>query len=137
MMNPFDDLIPILTRRDLTQAQREALVDLVVWAMYVDGTIKHEENEQLDAVLKQLSTAAPIPMDRYLYTALAKIRDAWSDPERSERILTNIDARLETAEIRRTAYALCEAVTEADGELATTEATFLERVRRQFGLEDA
>jgi len=135
-MNPFDDLIPILTRRDLTQAQREALVDLVVWAMYVDGTIKHEENEQLDAVIRQLSTAAPIPLDRYLYTAIATIRDAWHDPARSERILAHIDTRLATPEIRHTAYALCQAVTQADGELATTEASFLERVRRQFGLEN-
>ena len=56
-MNPIDELATILAKQDVAQTQREALIDLVVWAMYVDGRIDYEENEQIDEVIEQLSTA--------------------------------------------------------------------------------
>ena len=132
-MNPIDDLATILAHQDVAQTQREALIDLVVWAMYVDGRIDYEENEQIDEVIEQLSTAT-LPIRSYLYTAIAKIRDAWNDPDRAEGILGDIDTRLGTDEMRRTAYALCETVTRADDHLIGPELAFLERVRHQFGL---
>ena len=56
-MNPIDELATILAKQDVAQSQREALIDLVVWAMYVDGRIDYEENEQIDQVIEQLSSA--------------------------------------------------------------------------------
>ena len=132
-MNPIEELATILEHQDVTQTQREALIDLIVWAMYVDGRIDYEENEQIDEVIDQLSTAT-LPIRSYLYTAIAKIRDAWNDPDRAERILSDIDTRLGTDAIRRIAYALCESVTRADDQLIGPELAFLERVRHQFGL---
>ena len=132
-MNPINELTTILAKQDVAQSQREAVIDLVVWAMYVDGRIDYEENEQLDEVIEQLSSATH-PIRGYLYTAIAKIRDAWYDPDLAEGALADIDTRLGTDEMRRTAYALCETVTRADDQLVGPELAFLERVRHQFGL---
>ena len=132
-MNPIEELATILAQQDVAQTQREALIDLVVWAMYVDGRIDYEENEQIDEVIEQLDTAT-LPIRAYLYTAIAKIRDAWNNPNRAERILNDIDTRLGNDEMRHAAYALCEAVTRADDELVGPEVAFLERLQRQFGL---
>ena len=133
-MNPIEELATILENQNVAQSQREALIDLVVWAMYVDGRIDYEENEQIDEVIEQLSTSSKIPIRSYLYTAIAKIRDAWNDADRAERTLNDIDTRLGTDELRHAAYALCEAVTHADDQLAGPEVVFLERLQQQFGL---
>ena len=132
-MNPIDELASILAKQDVAQSQREALIDLVVWAMYVDGRIDYEENEQIDEVIEQLDSAT-LPIRAYLYTAIAKIRDAWNHPDRADRVLADIDTRLGNDAMRRTAYALCETVTRADDQLVGPELEFLERVRHQFGL---
>lgn len=136
LMNPIKDLGTILSSQKVAQAQREAMVDIAVWAMYVDGTIKYQENARVDEVVEQLSTSTAIPLSQYLPTAISKIRDVWMDPSKSERILEEISNRLGSDEMRRTAYALCETVTHADDELAEAEQAFLERVRRQFGLDN-
>ena len=133
-MNPIDELATILANQDVAQTQREALIDLVVWAMYIDGRIQYEENEQIDEVVEQLSASTLLPMRPYLYSAIAKIRDAWNDPARAERVLEDINNRLGNDEMRHAAYALCETVTRADGELADAEQAFLEQLQRQFGL---
>ena len=133
-MHPLDHLATTLAHQDVAQAQREALIDLVVWAMYVDGAIKHEENEQLDEVVEQLSASTMISMESYLYTAIARVRDLWNVSERQARFLESIRERLGDDDMRETAYALCEAVVRADGELADAEQAFLRQVRRQFAL---
>ena len=134
-MNPIDDLATILSNQEVAQSQREALVDIVVWAMYVDGSIKHEENVQIDEVVTQLSATTAIPLTQYLPTAIAKIRDVWTTSDKSDQLLATINERLATQEMRNTAYALCEAVTRADDELADAEQAFLARLRNQLGLD--
>ena len=133
-MNPLDHLATTLANEEITQAQREALIDIAVWAMYVDGAIKHEENEQVDEVIQSLDNAAAIPLSQYLYTSIAKVRKGWNDQEGSEVLLKNISDRLESPEMKRTAFALCEGVTHADDDLADTEQAFLDRVRQHFDL---
>jgi uncharacterized tellurite resistance protein B-like protein len=75
-----------------------------------------------------------IPMRTYLYTAIARVRDLWNVSDRRERFLEGISDRLGDDAMRQTAYALCEAVVRADGELAEAEQAFLRQVRRQFGV---
>lgn len=133
-MDPIKELATILSSQKVAQAQREALVDIIVWAMYVDGSIKHEENVQVDEVVDHLSTATPLPLSQYLPTAIAKIRDVWMDSDKSEHLLEDINKRLGTTDMRRTAYALCEAVTHADDELVDTEQAFLTQIREKLGL---
>lgn len=134
MDNPLDHLAQTLTAQAATQPQREALMDLAVWAMYADGRIQHEENEQLDAVVDHLSAGTVLPLRSYLYQAIAKVRDAWNDPERSEKLLDDIDRRLGAQPLRQAAYALCEAISHADSDLAAAEHSFLNRVRDRFHL---
>lgn len=135
-MNPFDDLSAVLKAQDVTQAQREALIDLVVCTMYIDGTIRYEENEQLDEVVARLDLDAEAPLTLYLYKAIARLRDFWHDTEQIDALLAEHAARLDSPALRQTAFALCEAVAQSDDELAEEEGDFLGRLRRHLGFED-
>ena len=135
MPTPLDHLAQTLAAHDADQPQREALMDLAVWAIYADGRIQHEENEQLDAVVEQLSVGTLMPLRSYLNQAIAKVRDAWNDAERAETLLDDIYRRLGSQPLRQTAYDLCESLSHADSDLADTEQVFLQRIHDRFGLD--
>ena len=135
-MNPFEELSAVLAEQDVSQAQRETLIDLVVCTMYVDGAIRYEENEQLDEVVARLDLDAESPLTLYLYKSIARLRDFWNDPEAVDAMLREQTPRLDTPALRHMAFALCESIACADEELAEAEGDFLSRLRRHLQIED-
>ena len=135
-MNPFDELSAVLKQQDVTQTQREALIDLVVCTMYIDGAIRYEENEQLDEVVARLDLDAEAPLTLYLYKAIAHLRDLWHDAEQTDALMAEHAARLDTPALRHAAFSLCEAVARSDDDLAAAEGDFLGRLRRHLQLDD-
>jgi tellurite resistance protein len=133
-MNPFDNFSDVLAKNDVSQTQSEAFVDLMVWAMYVDGAIKYQENAQVDEVIKRLNAVADMPLTPYLNQSIATFRDVWHDASQAERAMTDIAARLGNDTLRQAAYDLSEAMARADGELVEEEQAFLDQVRQYFGL---
>ncbi|HMB91855.1 MAG TPA: tellurite resistance TerB family protein [Rhodothermales bacterium] len=133
-MNPFDNLSDILDKEDVSQTQSEAFVDLVVWTMYVDGTIKYQENAQVDEVIKRLNAVADMSLTPYLNKSIATFRDVWHDETQAERALTDIAARLGNDTLRQAAYDLSAVMARADDDLAEEEQAFLDQVKRYFGL---
>lgn len=115
------------------QDQREAALDLLVWVMYADASLTLQEQDHVDAAVEAL-TAPNLPMEQYLRSSVAKVRDAIQDSVRADQLLQDITRRLETDAVRRRAYEAALGVAESDGDVAAEETHLLTRVREAFGL---
>ena len=116
------------------QAQREAMVDLLLWSMYADRRIALPENDHLDQLPESLPWDAVTPFSVYVGAALARVRDVLSDPVLADRFLDDIYERLGTGDMRRRAHEASVHLAQVDGQVAEEEALFLDRIRTRFGL---
>lgn len=119
-----------------SQTQLEAVVDLAIWAMYLDNTIRVQENEELDSLIERLNEHAEIPLQSYVNGAIARIRDTRSDKEHLDAHLMELSNRLGTDEMRRYALDYLMDMFLADSEVTVAENSFFARVRAAFTLPD-
>lgn len=119
---------------EAAQQQREALVDLLLWMMYVDKRLDLSERELIDAEMDQLPWTAVMPLDQYIRTSLVRARAAISEEYMARKYLGEIKDRLATPEMRQEAFTLCKRLAEVDGDLAEDESDFLQTLRLVFGL---
>lgn len=133
MKQPIEPFLNFIQDDTWSQAQSEALVDLMVWTMYVDRSIRVEENEELDIATLALNTNSALPITQYLPESIAKIRHVWTNEAESEVLLHDIAMYLDTQELQEKALRLCTNIAEADAELAEEETAFLNRLKAHFG----
>ena len=119
----------------LTQPQREALIDLLLWTMYVDRMLALSENDRIDQLPEELSWESVTPFPTYLNASFARVREVLSDEDEARKLLDDIYARLGTDAARRRAYDACLDLADIDGQVAEEERRFLEGVRMRFGLD--
>jgi uncharacterized tellurite resistance protein B-like protein len=121
---------------DADQQQRKATMDLVVWMMYADSAITLPESDAVDRIVEELSgDDTALPLEQYVGSSTAKVRNALGDEEASEQLLTDIHERLGTPEMRQRAYDACRDLARADGHMADEEEAFLSTVRARFGIQ--
>lgn len=119
---------------ECAQPQREALLDLLVWVMFVDHHIAAPEQAQIQRAARDLAWEGYQSVDLYLDAAVRRARDALASAPTAERYLEDIAARLGDAATMTRAYQACREVAGADGEVAPAEQALLDRVRARFGL---
>ncbi len=118
----------------ISQPQREAMLDLLLWTMYADRVLALPENERIDQLPDELSWDSVTPFPLYVSTALARVRESLADPDEAQALMDDVYARLGTEAMRRRAYDACRDLSGLDGDVSEEEAAFLERVRTRFGL---
>lgn len=118
----------------LTQPQREAMVDLLLWIMYADRLLAVPEHDRIDRLGTELGWTSVTPFSQYVDTTVARVREVLSDEDRAAALLEDLYARLGTDAVRRQAYDACRSLAEADGQVAEDEARLLDRIRTRFGL---
>lgn len=121
----------------LRQAEREALVDLLVWTMFVDRRIAISEQNMLLREAGELPWESLVSVENYIDGATGRARDVLGNAAAEERYLADIAARLSEPSARAQAIEACERLVRADGDVAELEAAHIARVRRAFGLEGA
>ncbi|HRR07795.1 MAG TPA: TerB family tellurite resistance protein [Rhodothermales bacterium] len=129
---PTEPFLHFILDETWTDAQQEALVELMVWAMYVDKSIRSEENELIDQILDQMSVGDSTPIAQYLNPAIAKVRESFHHEQKSAFLLEDICLYLDDADVRAQAFDLCSQILEADGHLHKDEVAFLERIKTRF-----
>lgn len=117
----------------LRQAQREALVDLLVWTMYVDRRIAVQEQNQLQKEVGALPWENPLSVEVWVDDAIRRARDVLGREEAEARYLDSIAARLAEPEARAQAIEACERIARSDGALGAQETAHLERVKKALG----
>lgn len=116
---------------DLVQQQREALIDLLIWTMLVDGHSELEEQEHLASLIDQLHWDSPLQVNQYLGMAYSRVRSALS-PGESQPLLASIRQRLQEPAIRQRAYRFACDLAESDGDRSPEELRFLQEIERAF-----
>ena len=132
MKQPIEPFLNFIQDDAWSQAQSEALIDLMIWTMYIDRSIRVEENDELDAKTISMNNNPSMPITQYLPKSIAKIRSVWTDQVESEVLLQEISMYLDSPEIRNHALELCKAIAEADGDLAVAEQAFLDKLATHF-----
>lgn len=137
MLEKLKGLFGRVNGSGMTQPQREALVDLLLWTMYVDRVLALPENERIERVGSETSWDSATPFPQYLNASLARVRGILADDAKAEAFLEDIYERLGSSEMRRQAYEACRTLAQSDGEVAEEERRFLERIRERFDLHQA
>ena len=118
------------------QPAREALVDLLVWTMFVDRHLSLAEHEKLDELTDGLTWTATIGLPEFFGESVARAREAIESEESGAAYLATITDRLGERETRRQAIVASEQMMGADGKLTPEEVAHLLAVSKAFGLRD-
>lgn len=114
-----------------SQPQREAVVDLLLLAMYEDSRIGAAESDMIDRQLAAFTWESGTAPQTYVRSATHDVRTALASADGRKRMLTSIVTRLETTDAKAKALALLEHLLGADG-ISPREAELLARMREML-----
>jgi hypothetical protein len=135
----FDRVLTLLRSHgqregEVTQTQREALIDLLVWTMFADRHVAVPEQNYIHRQAGDLTWESPRAVELYINGAVRRTRDVLGSVGAESAYLDDIADRLADTEMRRIAYGACQELAGVDGERAPAELDLLERMRRRFDL---
>lgn len=110
----------------LQQAHREAILDLLLFALYADNQLSLAEEEVLHKQSENMVWEAVTPLDSYLDQATSKARAAQSSEATRSAYLKRVCGRLDSPVARERALSLLTELFEADG-ASEPELAFRER----------
>jgi hypothetical protein len=118
----------------LTQAQREAIVDMLHYCMYADKFIALSESRFVAAKVESFNWDPKISFEYYQGKSIGAARAALADAKTKERFFESVKQRLATTELRNTAFDLCQKLFVADGGKSADEFAFQGEIRKGLGI---
>ena len=119
----------------LDQAQREAIIDLLLIATYSDDYVDVNETRILDKTIERFNWNSDTPIDDYVQSVEARVKEARSSQSSTSELLGDISDRLRTQEGRYRALNLCNVLLYSDTDLLSAEVDFLRKASKVFGLK--
>ncbi|MEM1183063.1 MAG: hypothetical protein AAGM22_32270 [Acidobacteriota bacterium] len=116
------------------QPAREALVDLLVWTMFVDRHLALAEHEKFDELTEALPWNSIRGLRDFFSESVARARSVIESESATVDYLDSIAERLGTAKARADALAACEGMMGADGKMTSEEVGHLRAMKKAFGL---
>ncbi len=117
----------------LTQAAREAIVDLLHFGVFVDKHIALAEDKMVEATARSLNWDPKISFDYYEGKSIGEVRRVGHDEKERAEFFDSIRVRLSKAEDRKLAFKLLQQLYAVDGTTEAESAT-LPLVRRELQL---
>lgn len=112
----------------LTQAQREAILDLLNYCSYADREIAHSEEIAIDDLEFQLGWDDKIDFDYSVNRSIGAVRAAIESKDQTG-FLQRVRARLDTKQSREIAIKFCAKLIQADGRVTGEENATLAAVK--------
>jgi hypothetical protein len=119
----------------LDQAQREAIIDLLLLATFSDDYVDLSERTIVDKTVERFNWDSPISVDDYIQSSTARAKEAGSSKQSRECFLVDISQRLGTKEHKYRALRLCNLLLYADADLQLTEVQFIRKIVSIFDLK--
>ena len=113
----------------LSQATREAIVDLLHYCMYADRHLAVREDEFIEAAARTLDWDARISYESYEAKSTGAVTRALSDTAARTDFLNSLKSRLTVAADRELALRLAEDLARSDGTKAPEEAKAIAELR--------
>ena len=114
----------------LTQPQREAIVDLLNYCMYVDNLIFLAEDRLITDTVAKFNWDSKVPFDQFDVRSIDNARNATESQVYRDRLLASIRDRLGTAAVKGQALDLCQELFVADGARSDEEDAVLQNLRK-------
>jgi uncharacterized tellurite resistance protein B-like protein len=118
----------------LTDQQRNALLDLLILAMYADGRLDLEEDARLDRLLTAMGFETEYDRDRQLDESITRLREYSQNPQVARTRATQLAQSFTDAEQRRGVYQLVEQQVNSDTSMVPAEHEFLSAIRQALKL---
>jgi uncharacterized tellurite resistance protein B-like protein len=122
------------SRDGLAQAQREAMVDVLLYCMYADNRLALKEDRILADAVGQFSWDPKVSYDAYAARSIANARalkESESPATRAE-FLSSVAARLETRAAKLRTLGLCRKIFQADGDVSAAEQELLRDLQKHL-----
>lgn len=117
------------------QACREAMVDLLLWTMFVDRHVALAEHEAIESMAADLEWSGQAPLPDFMRESTARARSVVDEGEAAAQgYLISIRDRLQSRRDRARALKACRELVNSDGKLRPEEAQLLKNVARAFDL---
>ena len=116
-------------RDNLTQPQREAIVDLLNYCMYADNLVMLAENRLITDTVKKFNWDSKVPFDQFAMRSIDNARNARESQVYRDRFLASIRDRLGTAAVKGKALDLCQELFVADGARSDEEEDVFQNLR--------
>jgi len=117
-----------------TEAQRQALLDLLLLGMYADGHLASAEDAALHQLLGRMGVESKYDQDRELDAAVTRVRQHLQPPEAAQTYVKALARTFSSPELRRRAAGVLEQFLDSDERLTAVEHQFLATVREAFGI---
>jgi hypothetical protein len=112
------------------QEQREAIVDLLNYAMFADNNIALSEDQFIADTEKKMTWAPHIDFDIYEEQSIGFVRGAKDDQSYRSGFFDSLKRRLGDAKTKNTALDLCSKLFAVDGPITPQESEALKTYRR-------
>jgi hypothetical protein len=117
----------------LTQKQCEAVADLLVLAMCIDGHFSLTEEEKITQKISNLGWDPDLSPDHHVHLSIARARDVVDSPEKIRFYVEQRAEILADPHTKNFAYKKAENLLKSDG-LKKEEGTFLVQLRAILGV---
>ena len=118
---------------NLTQPQREAIVDLLNYCMYADNFVFLAENRFITDTVAKFDWDPKVPFDQFAVRSIANARNATESEVYRDQFLASIRDRLGTAAVKGQALGLCQELFVTDGSHSDEEEVVLQNLRTLLG----
>ncbi len=117
---------------DLTEPQRQALLDLVMLTMYADGHLTSAEDARVEGLLTAMGYTDAYDRQQLFDASVTRIRKYAENPDQARANAANLASAFTSREQRREIYKLLEEMVSSDAHITSVESQLLEVVRGLF-----
>ena len=114
--------------------QKEVLLDLLLFGMYIDGNLSSIEDRRISELLDTLPFESPDARNRFLDAAYARVRQRSFSPETIRTFALETAREIDSADLRRRSFNLLSSIVTSDNSVADKEKVLLQVVREAFNL---
>ena len=118
----------------LTDQQRNALLDLLILAMYADGRLDLEEDARLNRLLVAMGFETEYDRDRQLDDSITRLRQYSQNPQVARTRAMQLAQSFTDPEQCRGVYQLVEQQVNSDNSVVPAEHEFLSAIRQALKL---
>lgn len=118
----------------LTDQQRNALLDLLILAMYADGRLDLEEDARLNRLLTAMGFETEYDRDRQLDESITRLREYSQNPQVARTRAVQLAQSFTDPEQCRGVYQLLEQQANSDNNVVPNEHEFLSAIRQALKL---
>jgi Tellurite resistance protein TerB len=120
--------------QDFTAAQNEAMLDLLVLAMYLDGNLAKVEEARVQQLLTAMGYASAYDRGKAFDASVTRIRRQSQTEEAVAAFAARLAGNFTAADKQRRVYEFWKELTALDGSVSSEESKFLTVVRGVFGI---